>query len=100
MIPTNVKDLIDTIASVGTVVGFITAGILWYISRRDSQEKAETAIAQINLLATNHFPHMQTALENLAQSGQETNTLLKDQTKILISTDRNIGILMDRGNRV
>ena len=62
MIPANVKDLIDTIASVGTVVGFITAGILWYISRRDSQEKAETAIAQINLLATNHFPHMEQSL--------------------------------------
>jgi hypothetical protein len=99
MIPQNVKDIIDTIASVGTVVGFLGAFFLWYISRRESKEKAETAIAQINLLATNHFPHMQMALEALAKSGAETNTLLKEQTQVLTDTRTDIKIVLDRTTR-
>ena len=77
MIPSNVKDVIDTIASVGTVVGFITAGILWYVTRRESKQKAEIAIEQINMLATNHFPHMQTDLAAISQKTDKTNEILR-----------------------
>jgi len=77
MIPSNVKDVIDTIASVGTVVGFITAGILWYVTRRESKQKAELAIEQINAMATNHFPHMQTDLASIVKGTDTTNEILR-----------------------
>ena len=77
MIPSNAKDIVDTIASVGTVVGFITAGILWYITRRESKQKAEIAIEQINTLATNHFPHMQTDLASIVKGTDTTNEILR-----------------------
>lgn len=77
MIPQNVKDVIDTIASVGTVIGFITAGVLWYVTRRESKQKAEVAIDQINTLATNHFPHMQADLASISEKTNTTNEILR-----------------------
>jgi hypothetical protein len=76
-IPPEIKDAIDTMASVGTVLGFIAVGCGWYITRRESKQKSETAIAQINTLATNHFPHMQADLASIREKTDTTNELLR-----------------------
>ena len=71
MINPDIKGWIDSIASVGTVLGFMGAGVLWYISRRDTKRAAETAISQINELSTNHFPHLE---QNLSELNKKTDT--------------------------
>lgn len=96
MISPDVKDIIDTIASVGTVLGFISVGVGWWITRRESKQKAETAIAQIDSLATNHFPHMQESLAAVATNADRTNRLLEEQAKVLTNIDKNIAVLCDR----
>jgi hypothetical protein len=85
----NVKDAIDMVSSVGTVIGFFGAGVLYFISRKESKDKGLRAMEQIDTLATNHFPHMQSDLTAISQKTDETN-------KLLANVDKNIAILVDR----
>lgn len=71
MINPDIKGWIDSIASVGTVLGFMGAGVLWYISRRDTKRAAEVAVGQINELSTNHFPHLE---QNMSELNKKTDT--------------------------
>jgi hypothetical protein len=73
-----VKDVIDIVASVGTLLGFVGVGIAWAISRHDSRNKGELAIAQINTMATNCFPTMQRALTDINAKTDSTNGILTD----------------------
>jgi hypothetical protein len=98
MTPQDVKDIIDTIASVGTVIGFITVGIMWYISRRESKAKGELACDQINAMATNHFPHMQADLTAISQKTETTNEILRRlelgqvETNTILRRDKYIAV--------
>ena len=78
MISPSVKDAVDLISGLGTLLGFICVGLGWYVTRRESKKKAEHAIDQINLLATNHFPHMTADMAVMKEETLKTNALLTD----------------------
>lgn len=78
MISPQIKDIIDLVASVGTVLGFFSIGFGWFITRREGKQKAERAINQLDLLATNHFPHMTATLEKLADEGGKQTDILTE----------------------
>jgi hypothetical protein len=76
MISPEVKDVIDLVSGLGTLVGFLSFGVGWFITRHDSKEKAARAINQIDTLATNHFPHMQADLTAISKKTDTTNEIL------------------------
>lgn len=96
----NIKDVLDMIVSVVTIVGFLGVGLGWYISHRDAKQKGTVAMEQINLMATNHFPHMESDLK--AQTGKlgEIHETQSKQIDVLQNIDSNIKVLVDRGVRL
>lgn len=94
------KDIIDMVASVGTILGFAGVGVAWWVSRRDNKAKGVLAMEQINQMATNHFPHMEADLK--AQTGKlgEIHDTQSTQVQVLQNIDANIKILVDRGVRM
>lgn len=92
-----VKDFVDLVASVGTVIGFLGVGAGWLYTRHESKQKGERAVKQIDIMATNCFPTMQRNLET--QTGQMTEVLDRSdqQIQLLTNIDKGIGILVDRG---
>ena len=76
----------------GSVIGFI--GWAWRRSFqvREKEKAGEVAVAQVNKLATNDFPHMQESLTDLNKKHDES-------IRLLASMDRNISILVDRTPR-
>jgi|SRR5271157_1716034 len=87
----------------GVVISFI--GWLWWKSieftksTTQARAKGETAIQQINDLATNHFPHMQKDLGDLSKKTDTTNDHLAESQKSLSAIATGIAVLVDRGNR-
>jgi hypothetical protein len=76
----------------GTIISFV--GFMWRKSIQAAQkEKAgEAAVAQLNKMATNDFPHLQESLVVLKDRHEES-------VRILTSIDKNISILVDRSPR-
>ena len=97
MISPAIKDAIDLVASVGTVVGFLGLLLGFLYTQRDNKAKAKTAVDQINLMATNHFPHMEKDLTE--QTKLITQVLEKHEkaNEVLVSIDKGIAVLVDRG---
>ena len=76
----------------GSVISFI--GWAWRRSFqiKEKEKSGEAAVAQLNKLATNDFPHMQAALTDLNEKHVES-------IRLLTSMDKNIGLLVDRTPR-
>ena len=89
------KTIGDNIHTVGwgSVIGFI--GWAWRRSFqiKEKEKAGENAVAQLNKLATNDFPHMQEALTNLNEKHVES-------VRLLTNMDKNISILVDRTPRM
>lgn len=70
----------------------------WKKSRKQAVQSAERekagklAVEQVNAMATNHLPHMETALQSLDKKSDDT-------IQLLTSIDKNIAILVDRTPR-
>jgi hypothetical protein len=102
LVPDGLKDFIELCDSVGVMLGLVgsaAAALRWYITREQRQAAGRKAIQQIDVLATNHFPHMEKELQDQSEKMDQHAAILNEQTKILASVDRNIGLLVDRGNR-
>lgn len=90
-IPKAIGDNIHVVGW-GSVISFI--GWAWRRSFQISQKEksGEIAVAQLNKLATNDFPHMQEALTNLNGKHDES-------VRLLTNMDKNIALLVDRTPR-
>jgi len=77
-IPQNVKDWIDIAGFALTVLTLMGVAIGWILTRHDNKQKGAVAMAQINLLATNHFPHMAEDIRIVKDETKETNKILTE----------------------
>jgi hypothetical protein len=105
-IPQNVKDIIDIIGAVGTPLAILGALVgAWRFSIKagiaghDRSKEASQAVAQINELATNHFPHMQKALEATVSAVEDGNKKTDKAIEVLGDMKTSLGILVDRTPR-
>lgn len=76
MVAPGVKDLIDVVTGVGTLIGFASVGVGWLVTRKERNAKNERAVEQIDMLATNHFPHMASDMRELKDETKNTNEIL------------------------
>lgn len=93
----NIFDVLEHLVTIITIVGFALG---WYITRKQRQQAGQRAVDQINTLATNHFPHMEQELQDQTTKMDRHESLLNRQTELLISMDKNLGILVDRTPRI
>lgn len=64
----------------------------WSLRQQRTHDAAKRAIEQIDVLATNHFPHMQASME-------QTSSSLEKQTELLQGINTGIQVLVDRGRQ-
>ncbi len=96
--PTPFQWVSDNIHMVGW--GTIMALAIWVwrksievtVGFKESQKASKTAVAQIDQLATEHFPEMRTNLTAL-------NTKTEKANEILSSIDKGIAVIVDRGHQ-
>src|SRR5271163_3867665 len=93
------KDIIDAIVSIGTLLGFLGVGLGWLYTRHDNKAEAKLAIKQINDLATNHYPHIQKAVEETAKGVQDGNDKTDKAIEVLTSMKESLAVLVDRTPR-
>lgn len=93
----NIFDVLEHLVTIITIVGF---SLGWYVTRKQRQRAGQRAVDQINTLATNHFPHMEQELQDQTVKMDRHENLLNRQTELLISMDKNLGILVDRTPRI
>lgn len=82
----NFFDVLEHIITIVTIVGFVLG---WYVTRKQRQQAGQTAVAQVNKMATNDLPH-------LYDESVRTNEHLEKQTALLTNMDKSLGILVDR----
>jgi len=105
-IPQNIKDIIDIVGAIGTPLAIIGAllgawrfSIKAGIAGHDRSKEASQAVAQINDLATNHFPHMQKALEATVVAVTHGNEKTDKAIEVLSDMKTSLSILVDRTPR-
>lgn len=76
------------------ILGFLLflwrKSIVFSVAFTKNHEASQKAMGQIDQLATNHFPHLQSELVSLNEKTTEANADLKDISK-------GIAVLVDRG---
>lgn len=85
----NIFDVLEHLVTIITIVGFALG---WYVTRKERQQAGQHAVDQVNKMATNDLPH-------IYEESQRTNTFLAEQSKLLMSMDKSLGVLVDRGRR-
>lgn len=80
----------------GAIIAFITwawrKSVNFTVLVKTNHEKSQKAMEQIDQMATNHFPHMESGIVELNKKTEEGNAVLGK-----ISTG--IAVLVDRGMR-
>ena len=78
----------------GTLITFIAwawkKSITVSVALNKNHEAGQKAMSQIDALTTNHFPHLESHLQDLSNETKKSNELLYDMAT-------NIAILKDRG---
>jgi len=95
----SVKEIADIIVEVGTLLGFLTVGIGWLLTRHDNKKEAKLAMSQINDLATNHYPHIQKGVEDTAKAVRDGNDKTDKAIEVLTDMKTSLAILVDRTPR-
>jgi ABC-type transporter Mla subunit MlaD len=93
------KVYVDIIVEVGTFLGFLSVAIGWLLTRHDNKKEGKLAISQINDLATNHYPHIQKAVEETAKGVKEGNDKTDKAIEVLTSMKESLAVLVDRTPR-
>lgn len=80
-VPQAVKDIIGLLGW-STIMGSIATAWVWSIKAgvfaHDRKRAADVAVSQINVMATNHFPHMETGIQDISEKTEKTNELLTE----------------------
>jgi len=77
--------IIDILASLLTIAGALWVAVVWY-------GKLSDAVEEIHSLATNHLPHLQASVEEVAKTNAELVELTRDVRDNIIK-------LVDRSER-
>jgi hypothetical protein len=96
MISPALKELLEAANDIGiflTLLCAAVAALSWYVGRAKRKAAAELAVAQINKMATNDFPHIH-------DESVKTNVHLTQQTVLLQDMRDGIIKLVDRTERV
>ena len=84
-----VKDLMEVVSGAVTAGTILSGAVGYLVTRKKRQDAGARAMEQINVLATNHFPHM---AEDIKSLNDKSDT----QIEILRSINTNIAVLCDR----
>lgn len=80
-VPQAAKDIIGVLGW-STIIGSIVTAWVWSIKAgtfaHDRKRAADTAVSQIDVMATNHFPHMESGIQDISEKTEKTNEILTE----------------------